>query len=131
MSDGVQIVSGIMSIIVRQFSIRGRAGRLEWWAVQLVVDGILVALLALVQLLEEDEAIEALSFAIVASFIVAVYLSFASSVRRLHDRDKSGLWIVFYFIPGIGTLWQLIECGCLEGTMSPNRYDPASAPARG
>ena len=75
------------------------------------------------------------------------------SIKRLHDRDKSGWWVlVFYAAPavlnGIGphtnaeslfslavfvlSIWGFIELGCLRGTLGPNRYgsDPLVADAK-
>jgi uncharacterized membrane protein YhaH (DUF805 family) len=70
----------------------------------------------------------------------------AVGLKRLHDRDKTGWWLVlFYAVPGIlsaaappiGTagnlllvlsfaieIWALVEIGCLPGTAGPNQYGP-------
>ena len=45
-------------------------------------------------------------------------------VKRWHDRDKSGWWVLINIIPVIGGLWTLIECGFLDGTTGPNKYGP-------
>jgi len=45
-------------------------------------------------------------------------------VKRYHDRDKSGWWILILFIPLVGFIWFLIELGCLPGTPGPNRFGP-------
>jgi uncharacterized membrane protein YhaH (DUF805 family) len=39
--------------------------------------------------------------------------------QRLHDRDKSGWWVLITLIPILGDLWLVVECGCLRGTMGP------------
>ena len=44
------------------------------------------------------------------------------SIKRFHDRNKSGWWVLIGAIPVIGGLWILIECGCLPGISSPNRF---------
>ena len=49
----------------------------------------------------------------------------AIGVKRCHDRDKSGLWLLLGFIPIIGWLWLLIEFGLLDGTPGPNKYGPS------
>lgn len=48
----------------------------------------------------------------------------AVSVKRWHDRDKSGWWVLIGLIPVIGWLWLLIELGFLLGTEGPNQYGP-------
>jgi len=57
--------------------------------------------------------------------LVAVWMKLAVIVKRWHDRDKSGWWVLIVLIPVIGWLWQLIECGFLDGTPGPNKYGPS------
>ena len=45
----------------------------------------------------------------------------AVQIRRLHDIDKSGWWILIALIPLIGFIW-LIVLYCTEGTRGPNRF---------
>jgi uncharacterized membrane protein YhaH (DUF805 family) len=45
-------------------------------------------------------------------------------IKRFHDRNKSGWWVLIVLIPLIGGIWYLIECGFLPGTDGPNRFDP-------
>src|SRR5215472_13428354 len=64
-------------------------------------------------------------------YLVAVLLpSLALSVRRLHDRDKSGWWFLLAFIPIIGALI-LIIWFALRGTEGDNRFgsDPLAKAA--
>ena len=44
-------------------------------------------------------------------------------IKRFHDRDKSGWWLLIVLIPIIGAIWLLIELGFLKGTSGPNRFD--------
>jgi uncharacterized membrane protein YhaH (DUF805 family) len=53
----------------------------------------------------------------------------AVSVRRLHDLDRTGWWLLI-ILTGIGLILLLIWF-CLRGTTGPNRYGPdplAAAP---
>jgi len=60
--------------------------------------------------------------------------SIAVGVRRLHDLDKSGWWILIGFIPIIGWIIFIIWA-CTKGTDGANRFGPdplggvAAAPA--
>ena len=45
-------------------------------------------------------------------------------IKRFHDRDKSGWWVLIGLIPIIGGIWLLIELGFLKGTPGPNRFGP-------
>lgn len=59
---------------------------------------------------------------LVGIILCAVYLS--NIMRRFHDRGKSGWWTFVIFVPFIGFLWMIIECGFLKGTTGPNQYGP-------
>lgn len=55
-------------------------------------------------------------------WLVTLYASFAVYAKRWHDRDKSGWWTLIGFVPIIGGIWLLVECGCLQGTEGQNRF---------
>jgi hypothetical protein len=44
--------------------------------------------------------------------------------RRLHDRNKSGWWVLLYAVSVIGWAWSFIECGFLPPRNQANRFDP-------
>jgi uncharacterized membrane protein YhaH (DUF805 family) len=50
----------------------------------------------------------------------------AVSVRRLHDTDRSGWWILIFIIPLIGWIW-LVVLYCFPGTPGANRFGPPQA----
>ena len=45
-------------------------------------------------------------------------------IKRFHDRDKSGWWVLIGLVPIIGAIWLLIELGFFKGTPGPNRFGP-------
>ncbi len=47
----------------------------------------------------------------------------AVSVRRLHDIDRTGWWLLLGFIPLVGAII-LIVWFCQAGTPGPNRFGP-------
>lgn len=49
--------------------------------------------------------------------------SLAVSVRRFHDQDKSGWFLLLQLIPYIGGIIVLVFM-CLDGTRGPNRFGP-------
>jgi uncharacterized membrane protein YhaH (DUF805 family) len=49
--------------------------------------------------------------------------SLAVEVRRLHDTDRSGWWLLLGLIPLIGAII-LIVWFCTRGTPGPNRFGP-------
>jgi uncharacterized membrane protein YhaH (DUF805 family) len=54
--------------------------------------------------------------------LVFLYPSVAIYTKRWHDRGKSGWWMLILFIPLLGFVWFLVECGFLPGTAGPNQY---------
>jgi uncharacterized membrane protein YhaH (DUF805 family) len=52
----------------------------------------------------------------------SLWIGLVLSVKRWHDRNKSGWWVLVNLVPVVGWLWQLIECGFLRGTTGPNRF---------
>lgn len=86
-----------------------------------------------------------------AIFVFSLWTSLAAAVKRLHDRDKSGWWVlVFWVLPSIligGSgvandmvalaialvgvailIWGFVEIACLRGTIGANAYGPDPLP---
>ncbi len=57
--------------------------------------------------------------------VILAWTHLAVFVKRWHDRDKSGWWMLINLIPVVGQIWTLIECGFLDGTQGPNRHGPS------
>jgi uncharacterized membrane protein YhaH (DUF805 family) len=57
--------------------------------------------------------------------LALLWPALALQVKRWHDRDKSWVWIFINFIPLVGAVWTLVECGFLDGTPGPNRFGPS------
>lgn len=71
----------------------------------------------------EDGVLVAILFALL--FFGFLWNTYAVQAKRWHDRDKSGWWSMVGFIPYIGGIWVLVECGFLRGTDGPNRHGEA------
>jgi uncharacterized membrane protein YhaH (DUF805 family) len=57
-------------------------------------------------------------------YSLAVFIpNLAVAVRRMHDQDKSGWWILIGFVPFIGGIWLLVLY-LIDGTRGPNSYGP-------
>lgn len=120
------------------FGFQGRTNRAKFWLVALaifVVEAILFAVLGSNVAMADDpqEALARMgpvtSIVLLLFGILVTWISIAVGIKRFHDRNKSGVWILIIFVPVIGGLWYLIECGFLRGTVGPNDYgpDPLSA----
>lgn len=119
------------------FGFSGRIGRLQWWFAQMVVIPVVVGLgfgTAYLITATDDptrsaaasEGLDSRALAMVACIIAIVilmtWINIASTVKRYHDRDKSGAWFCITFIPLIGPIWLLVECGFLPGSPGGNGY---------
>ncbi len=55
--------------------------------------------------------------------LIFIIPGLAVAVRRLHDVEKSGWFLLIGFIPVIGAIWLLVLF-CTEGTRGENKYGP-------
>lgn len=107
------------------FSWDGRINRAKWWLGQLAL--FVLALIAYAIGFGIAIALELPALGLLVGVLIFLPLLFAGvclSIKRFHDRDKSGWWVCIQFVPLIGVFWYLIECGILSGTVGPNRYGP-------
>ncbi len=128
------------------FGFQGRIGRSSWWLAQLVAIPIVYLLgfgmlMGTAGVMEIDNTAVAqgdpspaaggsMFLIIVLAVIVGIWINAASTVKRFHDRGKSGMWFFIVFIPFIGGFWQLIECGFCTGDDGANDYGPPSGSGR-
>lgn len=123
------------------FSFQGRVGRGGFWLGVLISIGLAIAGFALAMLLAPVDISDAtatpspLFFALYGiPALIGAWISTAASVKRLHDRGKSGWWYLLMVVLSliiVGTIWWLVECGILEGQEGSNTYgaDPRGATA--
>lgn len=120
------------------FSFQGRINRAKFWLIGLatsvvysIVTGALFGTAAMSS--DPTEALAAVGMVgglvSLVLFIAMFWISLALGVKRWHDRNKSGWWVLICLVPVIGGLWYLIECGFLRGTAGANSYgtDPLAA----
>ena len=101
----------------------GRAQRSEYWYFFLFM--IVVNIVASVL----DSAIFGdIPVLYLISTLALIVPSIAAGVRRLHDTDKSGWWLLLGLIPIVGAI-VLIVFFCQRGTVGPNQFgaDPQQA----
>ncbi len=95
----------------------GRSVRSEYWWFALFNILALTAVSLLGALLHDHGVLYTLGS--LALFLPALALA----VRRLHDLDRSGWWLLVGFVPIIGTILMLVWF-CTRGTTGPNRFGP-------
>ena len=155
-----------MGFINLLFSVSGRINRAKYWlAVVFWTVVWLVSVLVLVIVFAQDigrfsnaDSAEALRLvlsygAVAILFIALIVIPMIVSgifigIKRLHDRNKSGWWIVLFYLGPVVTeaigqnagsptvafvmsvasfviaIWALVELGFLRGTIGANQYGP-------
>jgi uncharacterized membrane protein YhaH (DUF805 family) len=139
------------------FSFRGRINRGKYWLAVLIYVVVWVVFIVggLIWLGGMNiDNLFSLAGAGLLIWLIAIILLIAGTwsglavgVKRLHDRDKSGWWVLlFWFGPSLlGSwpaatsnsgglilslvaaaiaIWAFVELGCLRGTPGPNLYGP-------
>jgi uncharacterized membrane protein YhaH (DUF805 family) len=152
------------------FGFNGRVNRAKWWLLILIQLGATIVYYIAALMLVGTSVLSVMGsgsaessvagaggsamLLILLSFAYAVFMFItwlAVTAKRLHDRDKSGIWILLFAVGpwvcygislaasadnsgGIGgvfalaglaiTVWAFVELGCLRGTAGPNGYGP-------
>ena len=148
-----------MNLAMLLFSFQGRLNRAKYWSAALIY--LAVSIVCFVIRPGISSAISSTgvlnSYLLVAIFVIVgllmIWSSIAVGIKRLHDRDQSGWWMLVFWgvntivsllqkaaatpsskiILDIGslavTVWVIVELGCLRGTQGPNRFgsDPLQA----
>lgn len=106
------------------FSFQGRASRQQYWLYSLacVFASLAIAGIDVVTGLYDPESGFGMLGALFA--LATLWPNLAVGVKRWHDRDKSGWWVLIILVPVLGFLWTLVECGFLKGTEGDNRFGP-------
>ena len=72
----------------------------------------------------------------IASMVASIplmWISLAIAVKRMHDRGRSGWWVLPMFLLMlflIGFIWWLVDLGILEGEEGTNRWGPNPVPSK-
>ena len=117
------------------FSFQGRIGRQTFWLSYVLFNFVILAILgaiggAIYVTLkpEPNSPIFLAGCAVIGIvYILLIIASLSAQVKRLHDRGRSGWFVLLMLVP-IANIWMMIETCFLRGTDGPNEYgaDPLS-----
>lgn len=127
-----------MNIMSLLFSFQGRVRRLHLWLYMIAI-AVISSVIAAVTI---GPAVGAAAASGDPNALMAAYTSggallywvwvlamiwpnLAMEVKRCHDRNRTGWFILIVLIPIIGGIWLLIELFALDGTPGPNRFGPS------
>ena len=124
----MDFMTAVKTCLGKYATFQGRAARSEYWFFTLFM--FITSMIASVIAGASLGVLSVLPMVLLIGLFVP---SIAVSVRRLHDLDKSGWWILIILIPLIGGL-VLLWWSCKRGTEGQNMFgsDPlwtALAPA--
>ena len=113
-----------MNVVKLWFSPSGRASRSDLWLRTYLAFAAISIVAGVIDGLIDQE----LFSSIVG--LLAIWVFVVVQIKRCHDRDRSGWFILLCLIP-IVNLWPLIEICFLKGTTGPNRFgeDPIADPS--
>ena len=109
---------------LKQYAVfKGRARRKEYWffaLFNLIVSVVLTVVDYMTGSLDPELGVGLLS----GIYSLAILIpSLAVTVRRLHDTDRTGWWVLIAFIPFIGAIVLLVFM-LLDSQPGDNRYGP-------
>lgn len=102
-------------------STRGRIPRSVYWAAKVSLAVILLMVFAVSVATEKTSDTPGW---LVLAFILYLFAIVSVAIKRLHDVDMSGLWVLACLVPYLGELFGFIVLGCLKGTAGSNDYGP-------
>lgn len=111
-----------MSIAHVLFGFSGRASRFHFWMGQVAILALLIVLFvagasslyALKSAANPQEILGALGFGmlvLLGVLVVLTWVTWAVAIKRLHDRNKSWVWMLITFIPTVLTMWSIGTTG--------------------
>ncbi len=121
----------MMMPLRRYADFSGRSRRKEYWMFALGVFGAAILLSIIEGILGMSGMVGGVYGPLTLLLVLGVFVpALACQVRRFHDQDKSGWFVLLNLIPFLGGLVVLVFM-CLEGTKGTNQYgeDPKAGEA--
>ncbi|EGF92580.1 hypothetical protein ABI_10170 [Asticcacaulis biprosthecium C19] len=118
----------VKSCFKNYVNFEGRASRSEFWFFRLfmfltIIGAIVLAAIAAAIGGDSAQSVPGVTGLLMGVFFLGILLPDISvSVRRLHDTNKSGFWLLISFIPFGGIV--LLVFFCTGSDSGPNRFGP-------
>jgi uncharacterized membrane protein YhaH (DUF805 family) len=119
----------LMFAPLRKFAdFNGRARRSEYWLFTLFafIVSVVLSVIGNIVMGPPDPSNPLAGGGFILQMIWLLILlvpSLAVGVRRLHDTDRSGWWLLISFVPLVGGI-VLLVFNVLDGTPGPNKFGP-------
>ncbi len=109
-----------MDWVALYLSPHGRISRKAYWLASLP----LLPLFLVVDPLMTGDVDAATGVSALIVFAALLVPNLMLGIKRFHDRDKSGWFMLLNLVPLIGPVWLLVELGFLHGSAGTNRFGP-------
>jgi uncharacterized membrane protein YhaH (DUF805 family) len=113
-------VNWYVKVLKQYADFSGRARRMEYWMFVLV--NTIIAFLLYLPAIVTGDPLWAILYYLYALAVLIPGLAVA--VRRLHDTDRSGWWILIGLVPLVGMIILLVFM-VQDSEQGPNRYGPS------
>jgi uncharacterized membrane protein YhaH (DUF805 family) len=123
-------VSWYLEVLKKYAVFNGRARRMEYWYFVLFNIIVLIVLSLIDVLLGTFNIVQGVGLLSGIYSLAVLIPTIAVTVRRLHDIDRTGWWILINLIPLIGTI-VLLVFELTPGTPGSNSYGPDPKQATG
>jgi uncharacterized membrane protein YhaH (DUF805 family) len=122
----MSFTAAVRSVLSQYAGFDGRARRAEYWwyFLFLFLVGIVTSVLDIALGTEFDVAVGANGLVSLIANLALLLPSLAVAVRRLHDTDRSGWWILIGLFPLVGAIVLLVFF-VQDGTPGANRFGPS------
>jgi uncharacterized membrane protein YhaH (DUF805 family) len=107
------------------FSFQGRISRYQLWVQFILPYFVLEVIVLVIDLLTGMYNVRTgVGLLSTIFFLLMIWPYLAIQVKRCHDRDRSGWFLLISLIPIVGAVWLFVELGCLRGSVGDNRFGP-------
>jgi len=118
--------SSAFSIKQLYFTFGGRTNRDHFWYLHALPTAAMLTTLFMLQ----DDIASVSSAQISGLFTllhflvygILIWMGLTIQIKRYHDKNDSGWWVLVNIIPGLGAIWAMIESGMMRGDSSDNRF---------
>jgi uncharacterized membrane protein YhaH (DUF805 family) len=117
----MSFLTAMRTCLGKYVTFAGRASRSEFWYFQLFIFLVFFGMVVLVPIVPDTA--ETVGIASCLFYLAMLSPSLAATVRRLHDRNRSGWHYWWVLVPIVGGLILLIWL-CKRGVEGENRFGP-------
>ena len=128
-------LDAINNAFIKCFDFKSRSSRSEFWyfylfttvlgIIGIQIDGLFNLEILGLQLTQNIDEVVMLGPTYIFLYFLFFFPSLSLYIRRLHDIDRSGWWLLIILIPFIGII-TLIFFWCLKGNQNRNVYGDAT-----